>query len=74
MSALPESIRLFALCRAMEFNHLPVAGGLYDQDPELLDQWLEIWRLQAAHDKREREREKRKSGGARGQSSRRRPR
>lgn len=23
----------------MDWNHLPVAGGYWDQDPELLDSW-----------------------------------
>lgn len=32
----------------MNWAHLPVAGGVYDQDPELLEQWLEIWKVKAA--------------------------
>jgi len=35
---------------------LPVAGGLYDQDPELLDYWLIIISEKAKHDKAEHDR------------------
>lgn len=38
-----ESVRLFIICKAMEWHHLPNAGGLYDQSPRLLDDWLYIW-------------------------------
>jgi hypothetical protein len=32
----PTSFRLFALCENMKWAHLPVAGGIYDQHPQLL--------------------------------------
>lgn len=35
------------ICEAMNWAHLPVAGGVYDQDPELLEQWLAIWKVKA---------------------------
>lgn len=40
----------------MEWNHLPVAGGLYDQHPQLLDEWLYIFSRKAAHEKQEQDR------------------
>jgi hypothetical protein len=36
-------MRLFSLCEAMQWAHLPVAGGIYDQHPELLEQWKVIF-------------------------------
>ena len=50
---LPESLRLFALSEAMKFAHLPLAGGLYDQDPDLLDDWLIIFKHRSEHHKAE---------------------
>lgn len=35
------------LSEAMNFNHLPVHGGLYDQDPRLLDDWSLILQAKA---------------------------
>lgn len=37
----------------MKWNHLPVRGGVYDQHPQLLEEWDIIWQAQAAHDKAE---------------------
>lgn len=47
----------------MNWAHLPVAGGLYDQHPRLLDEWLILFRAKADHEKRKTEDEKRKRGG-----------
>jgi hypothetical protein len=30
-------IRMFSLCSAMQWNHLPVAGGMMDQNPQVLE-------------------------------------
>lgn len=46
----PEAIRLFALCEAMKWNHLPVAGGLYDQHPSLLGAFMVIFEEKAEHE------------------------
>lgn len=54
-----ESVRLFALCSAMEFAVLPVAGGLYDQHPDLIEQWSEIFAEKGRHERAEMERHKR---------------
>jgi N-acetylglucosamine kinase-like BadF-type ATPase len=40
---LHDSLRMFALCEAMEWSHLPNAGGLYRQSPKLLDDFYQIW-------------------------------
>lgn len=48
-----ESIRLFAMCDAMGFSVLPVAGGLYDQHPDLLEQWAVIFSRKNAHERQE---------------------
>lgn len=34
---------MFDLCSHMKWAHLPVAGGLYDQDPELLRKFRDIF-------------------------------
>lgn len=56
----------------MRWAHLPNAGGLYDQHPDLLEKFRIIFAEQGKHDAREqakREREnKRKGGGRRGAS------
>jgi hypothetical protein len=43
----------------MEWHHLPVAGGLYDQSPILLDNWQIIRQVEAeARDRDMKERER----------------
>ena len=39
----------------MEWNHLPLAGGLYDQHPRLLDEWQVIFHLKAEKEAAEQE-------------------
>lgn len=41
----------------MKWTHLPNAGGLYDQDPELLDKFQIIFSEIGEHERREREKE-----------------
>lgn len=65
-----ESIRLFGLCEAMKWAHLPVDGGLYDQHPDLLEQWRQIFAARAEHEaeeerRREMERSKKSAPGGR---------
>lgn len=43
------------MCAGMEFNVLPVAGGLYDQHPRLLAEWEVIFRKKAVRDRAEQE-------------------
>lgn len=35
----------------MNWSVLPVAGGLYDQDPKLLEQWEEIFNARNLHER-----------------------
>ena len=70
---LPE-IRLFSICEGMKWAHLPVAGGLYDQDPRLLDRWRVIFQRRSEYEE-EKERlrqskERSRSAGARIRPSR----
>ena len=59
ISGICTSIRLFAMCRSMKWAHLPVAGGIYDQHPELMDDFMYIFGEQAKWDEMEHKREKR---------------
>lgn len=43
----------------MNFAVLPVAGGLYDQHPQLLEEWAILFRVQADHEKEKQERRER---------------
>lgn len=43
---------MFAIAEAMNFNHLPVPGGLYDQHPDLLDAWETIFRIKSQEEKK----------------------
>ena len=55
-----QSLSLWGVAAAMEWSHLPVAGGIYDQHPALLDEWSIIWSEKSAHDQREEAKRKRK--------------
>lgn len=48
--SLPESLRLFALCDAMKWAHLPVAGGIYDQHPQLIEEFQYIFNVKHKHE------------------------
>lgn len=50
----------------MSFSVLPVAGGLYDQHPDLLEQWAVIFNRKSAHEaQKAKEREQNMSRQAR---------
>lgn len=51
--AMHESLRVWILCNAMNWNVLPVRGGLYDQDPELLDDFVRIFSRKAQKEEEE---------------------
>lgn len=53
-----ESLRLWALCNAMKWNHLPVAGGMYDQHPKFLDDCMTIFQAQGLQRKKDAEKQK----------------
>ena len=59
---------MFMLCEAMKWSHLPVAGGIYDQDPDLLDGFLIIFQKRSEHEAREAEKDRPKGRGVRGAS------
>lgn len=44
---------MFMLCEAMKWSHLPWAGGLYDQDPDLLDGFMIIFHERGEHEAKE---------------------
>lgn len=48
------------MCEAMRWNHLPVAGGLYDQHPQLLEEFNLIFAAKARKEERERKEQERK--------------
>lgn len=50
------------LSEAMNFAVLPVAGGLYDQHPDLLDEWMVIFQAKAQHERQEQAKRKRETG------------
>jgi hypothetical protein len=45
----------------MKWNHLPVAGGLYDQHPRLLEEFRIIFSERAEHEERKRRQDERKA-------------
>lgn len=49
------------MCQAMQWSHLPVAGGIYDQSPKLIDEWAVLFNIQAEVEK---EREKKQKAEA----------
>lgn len=53
-----ESLRLFLWCAGTKWAHLPVAGGIYDQHPTLIDEWGVLFEIQAKHDKAEHEKQR----------------
>ena len=44
-----ESLRLFALCEATRWSHLPVQGGWYDQHPLFVDELAIIFEERGAY-------------------------
>ena len=51
---------MFGLCEAMKWNHLPVDGGLYAQNPDLLEDFSYIFMRRAAHEEEERKKQEQK--------------
>lgn len=54
----------------MKWNHLPCAGGIYDQDPDLMDKFSIIFNMrnkhQADEQKKQQDEMKRNSGSSGG--------
>jgi hypothetical protein len=56
---------MFSLCESMKWAHLPNAGGLYDQHPELLDGFRYIFSVRGEEQERQRKLEEQKMGKGR---------
>ena len=58
---------MWAFCNHMKFAHLPVAGGILDQDPDLMDKWRYIFmirsQIQEEERKKQEEQQKRAQAG-----------
>ncbi len=54
-----EEIHLFIICEAMNWAHLPEPGGLYQQNPLLLERWEYIFLERAAAEEEKRKKEER---------------
>ena len=59
-----ESLRLFLWCAGTKWAHLPVAGGIYDQHPTLIDEWSVLFDIQARHEKAEQASQRREMDSA----------
>jgi hypothetical protein len=44
---------MFVLCEGMKWSHLPVAGGIYDQHPDLIDGFRIIFAARGEHEAEE---------------------
>ena len=63
---------MFVMCESMKWNHLPNGGGLYEQDPDLLDGFLYIFGVRSEYEeKKNAERESEAKRAAKGQQPRR---
>lgn len=49
MGSLHESLRLYLICKNMKWTHLPIAGGLYDQHPKLMDDFFLLMNAESEH-------------------------
>lgn len=52
---------MFQLCEAMKWAHLPNAGGIYDQHPDLLDGFQIIFYERSKHEAEEEQKRNRSS-------------
>lgn len=50
---------MYILCKSLKWTHLPAGGGIYDQHPKLLDDFLIIMAIEADADRRDHEKQKR---------------
>ena len=58
---LHESIRLYSICKGMKWTHLPVEGGLYDQHPQLMDDFVVIMMAENRAERKRIEEQRRQS-------------
>lgn len=57
---------MFSLCSSMKWAHLPNAGGLYDQDPVLLNKFKYIFSETSKHEAAEAKKKSREAGNKSG--------
>lgn len=53
---------MYALCEGMKWSHLPNAGGIYDQNPDLIEGFQVIMAARAKHENEEQAKRERKAG------------
>lgn len=59
------------MCEALKWTHLPVDGGLYDQHPQLLEEWRYIFAVRSEYERNEQsKRENEAKNKSRGSSGR----
>lgn len=54
-------VRLLWICDSMDWRHLPVAGGIYDQHPDFLEAVMLLKELRGKHEERKRAEDERKA-------------
>ena len=51
------------MCQAMGFKHLPMAGGIFDQHPLLMDRFMHIFsEIRKEEERKEAEKNRRQGG------------
>lgn len=63
-----DIIRMFSLCENMKWTHLPAAGGLYDQHPDLIDGFRYMFSKRAEFEEIRRKQEEAKSKRGQGRN------
>lgn len=46
----------------MNWSHLPEPGGIYQQHPQLLDEWLVIWQIKSRYEKKKQQEQEKGRG------------
>lgn len=65
-----ESLRLWSILNAMKWNHLPVAGGLYDQHPAFIEDIEVIFQAQGNQRQKDQEKQQREMKNKKGRRGR----
>lgn len=58
-------LQMLMVMEAMEWKHLPLAGGLYDQHPDFIVKMQQYMVTRAAYEKKKQDQEDRKKGSGR---------
>lgn len=59
------------MCEAMRWNHLPVAGGIGNQDPDLIAAFKVIFSVKSKYDAEQRRKQEAEAKRTKAQSARR---